>query len=303
MPLSLLLSVVVLLSSSPSPGGFDTPTPVRWGAAGHEMAAWAAASALPREMPDFFRRSEGHLAYLNPEPDRWRSRPLREMDQAWSYDHYVDLENVPLGALESGDRWVYLKALYDAGLAKPERDGGFLPFRIVEMYQRLVTEWRLWRSEAEPERKAWIEERIVNDAGILGHYVTDAANPHHTTIHFNGWAEGEPNPAGYTTGRDFHARFESDFVEAHVSREDVRSRVPREPRSVAGGARQAVTEHILATHAQVEILYRLDRDIGFDPKGPLRAETRDFAADRLAAGADMLRVLWWSAWLESESAP
>ncbi|MDP2958782.1 MAG: hypothetical protein Q8N53_20325 [Longimicrobiales bacterium] len=302
MHLPPLLSGLLFLSAA-FPGGPGNPAPVRWGAKGHEMAAWAAASALPEEMPGFFRQAAGHLAYLNPEPDRWRSRPLREMDQAWSYDHYIDLENVPPGALEAGDRWVYLKALYDAGLEKPERDGGFLPFHIVELYQRLVTEWRLWRTETEPDRRAWIEERIVNDAGILGHYVTDAANPHHTTIHFNGWAEGSPNPAGYTTGRDFHARFESDFVEAHVSREDVRSRVPREPRSVAGSARQEVMEHIVAANAQVEALYRLDKEIGFDPKGPLRAETRDFAAERLAAGADMLRVLWWSAWLESEGTP
>jgi hypothetical protein len=213
------------------------------------------------------------------------------MDQAWSYDHYVDLENLPSTALDAPDRWIYLRTLYQAGLERPEADAGFLPFRIVEMYQRLVTEWRLWRAETEPGRRTFIEDRILNDAGTLGHYVADAANPHHTTIHFNGWAEGKPNPNGYTTSRDFHARFESDFVRAHVKYEDVRSRVQGLPRSVAGAARH------------VETLYRLERDVGFRPDGPTRPETRDFAAARIAAGADMLRVLWWSAWLESATAP
>jgi hypothetical protein len=273
--------------------------PAPWGALGHEMAARAAHATLPAAMPAFFRAAGGQLVYLNPEPDRWRARALAEMDQAWSYDHYIDLENVPDGALDARDRWPYLKALYDAGLTRPERDAGFLPFRIVELYQRLVTEWRLWRAEDDPTRRGWIAERIVADAGILGHYVTDASQPHHTTIHFNGWASDAPNPEGYTLDRTFHARFESDYVSMHVRDEDVARRMPARPRSVAGTARAAVLVHIQATHATVEELYRLDRDVGFDPDGPMRAEARDFAADRLAAGAAMLADLWLSAWEES----
>lgn len=292
------LTVLVLASHAP-----DTPAPARWGEAGHVMAGRAAAEGLPDDVPAFFRGAADRLAYLNPEPDRWRERTLREMDQAWSYDHYVDLENLPPGALDAPDRWVYLRMLYEAGLERPERDAGFLPFRMVEMYQRLVTQWRLWRGETDPERRGWIEERILNDAGVLGHYVTDASNPHHTTIHFNGWAEGAPNPQGYTTGRDFHSRFESQFVRAHVRYEHVATRVPARARSVAGAARAAAVAHVMETHTQVETLYRLDRDLGFDPAAPAHPETLAFAADRIAAGATMLRDLWWSAWLESATAP
>lgn len=280
------------------------------------MAARAAAEGLPHEVPGFFRRAGAQLAYLNPEPDRWRERALAEMDQAWSYDHYIDLENVvadvsaladpnpaSIGALGAGNRFEYLRRLYQLGMERPERDGGFLPFRIVELYQRLVTEWRLWRSESNPVRRRWIEERIVSDAGILGHYVTDASNPHHTTIHFNGWDADAPNPQGYTYDRDFHYRFESEFVAAHVSYADVRARMDDRLMSVAGDARRAVLAHVLAAHRSVEQLYRLERDLGFDPDGAARRETVGFAAERIAAGADMLRTLWWSAWLESASSP
>ena len=75
------------------------------------------------------------------------------------------------------------------------------------------------------------------------------------------------------------------------------------PASVAGAARAAVWAYIEESHSHVGELYRLDRDIGFDPDAPLKAETHDFAAGRLAAGADMLAELWWSAWLESETGP
>ena len=267
------------------------------------MAATAAVAVLPQSMPDFFRDAGDQLVYLNPEPDRWRSRDLREMDQAWSYDHYIDMENVPAAALEAPDRFQYLAALYGAGLEKPESEGGFLPFRILEMYERLVTEWRMWRNPRDESHRAFIEARIINDAGILGHYATDASNPHHTTIHFNGWAEAAPNPEGYTDDRGFHSRFERFFVEAHVDQADVSARVTGPPESFPGGARAAVMSHIQASFAEVETLYRLDRDIGFDPGGELNPQTRDFAAERLASGARMLAALWWSAWLESESPP
>jgi hypothetical protein len=279
------------------------PAPFRWGATGHEMAARAAVEHLPTAMPAFFRDAADQLVYLDPEPDRWRSRDLREMDQAFSYDHYIDLENVPAQALAAPDRYAYLRALSQAGVQRPEQDGGLLPFRILEIYERLITEWRLWRAERDPRRRGWIEARIVNDAGVLGHYVTDAANPHHTTIHHNGWADGVANPQGYTTDRHFHNRFETAFVEAHVHQQDVSSRVTGEATSVAGHARDAVIRHIRASHDQVETLYRLEKQIGFDPTGPAHPETVSFAAERLAAGADMLRTLWWSAWLESASPP
>lgn len=290
----LLLAAVALAAA----GGAAHRAP--WGASGHGMAARAATEQLPDAMPAFFRGAADQLVYLNPEPDRWRDWDVREMDQAFAYDHYVDLENLPAGALDAPDRFAYLRLLYEAGLERPERDAGFLPFRIVELYQRLTSGWRRWRAEQDRDRRAWIEERIVADAGILGHYVTDASQPHHTTIHFNGWDADTPNPRGYTRDDDFHARFETHFVDAHVTLAMVRSRMEgRAPRSVAGSAREAVVEHIAKSHAEVETLYRIEQEVGFAPDRPAAAQAGDFAARRLAAGAEMLAVLWWSAWLES----
>ena len=37
---------------------------------------------------------------------------MSEMDQAFSYDHYIDFENVPDGALDAPDRYEFLAALY-----------------------------------------------------------------------------------------------------------------------------------------------------------------------------------------------
>ncbi len=303
------LAALPLLSPGhvPSPPAHAASTRAHappWGAGGHRMAARAAVSALPEQIPAFFREAGEQLVYLNPEPDRWRVSEHEEMDQAFAYDHYIDLENVPQGALDAPNRFVFLSILYDAGIPQPERAVGFLPYRILEIYQRLVTEWRLWRAEDDPQRREWIAQRIVNDAGVLGHYVTDASQPHHTTIHFNGWALGAPNPERFTRDPRFHARFERYFVDAHVTDADVAQFMGSgAPTPVVGWVKEAVLAHILEAHRLVEALYRLDRDAGFEPDQPADLATVEFAASRIAAGGRMLAALWLSAWLESADEP
>jgi hypothetical protein len=269
---------------------------VRWGLYGHEIAGRAAANGLPTVLPAFFHSATEQLAYLNPEPDRWRGAGFTELNEAKRYDHYVDFEIIPGSILLRSDRFQYLMGLQQAGVANPARDAGLLPFRIVEMYQSLVVQWRLWRAEEDLVRRGWIEQRIINDAGIMGHYVTDGANPHHTSVHHDGWRTDYPNPRGFTTARGFHSRFETQFVSAAVRTEDILPHI-RAPRRL-GDVREDVVSYLLQSHAQLERLYELDQieAFGRDTRG---AAHREFAIERLAAGSNMLRDLWWSAWLES----
>jgi hypothetical protein len=271
--------------------------PVRWGLHGHDISGRAAATALPAELPGFFRNGTEQLTYLNAEPDRWRGDRSREVNEAMRYDHYIDLEIIPAIALEAPDRFHYLMRLQDAGVANPARDAGLLQFRIVELYQRLVIEWRLWRSETDPMKRQMIEQRIMNDAGILGHYVSDAANPHHTSVHHNRWAEGYLNPRGFTTEPGFHSRFESQYVGANIQASDLIPRIERRPRTLTD-IRVETMAHIKRSHDRLERLYELDQSERWsaDTRG---AEHREFAIERLAAGANMLRSFWWSAWIES----
>ena len=264
------------------------------------MTGHAAAANLPAEMPEFFREASAQLEYLNPEPDRWRAPDSlsREMNQAFQYDHYIDLENVPPGALNARDRWEFWQKAQAGGVTKVA-DLGLLPYRIMEMYQRLEHEFQMWRNEKNESRRRFIEARIINDAGILGHYVADGANPHHTSIHHNGWVEGKPNPNGYTTEKGFHSRFESNngFVGRNINNADILPLIRYQPEKVTD-VRPAVIAYLLASHDQLEKLYQLDKQEAFGPetKG---ADHKAFAVARLAAGSNMLRQLWWTAWLKS----
>lgn len=274
-----------------------------WGEGGHLMSGRAAAMKLPVEMPKFFRKEVDQLSYLNPEPDRWRAREEsnldRGMDSAAAPDHFVDLEWVPETALSAINRYDYTAELLKAG-RKPV-NVGFVPYRMLELFQTLRIEFRLWRAEKDGRKRRWIEERILNDAGILGHYVTDAANPHHTTIHYNGWS-GE-NPKGYTVftnepNKGFHYRFESQYVESHIQLKDVLALVVGEAR-VIEKPREAIWEHIRNSNKLVEQLYILDKQEAFSA-ATTGAEHKQFTSARLAAGAQMLRDLWWTAWVTSD---
>jgi hypothetical protein len=277
------------------------PASVRgWGYHGHEISGLAAALKSPTEMPGFFHQASKQLSYLNPEPDRWRERAESDLDpavRAFSPDHYVDLEFVPEGALTTAsDRYAFIEALVKSG-RKPA-EAGFLPYRILELFQRLRMEFRLWRATTDPLRRALIEQRIINDAGILGHYVTDGANPHHTTMHHNGWV-GE-NPKGFSTDNTIHYRFEQVYVQSHVQVNDLLPLVAAA--RVIAKPREEVIAYLQTSKSHLETLYELEKKEGF---GELTKseEHKKFVQARLAAGSQMLRDLWWTAWVTSEAKP
>jgi hypothetical protein len=288
--LGLPLVLAVMLTAS--------ETGVRWGRTGHEIVGLAAATGLPDEMPAFFRDAREQLSWLNYDPDRWRDDASIESNHAFQYDHFIDLEAVPDAALSAQHRFAYLEAMSRSGIRRPE-NLGLLPFRIFELTQRLTTGFRQWRAATDPRVRTWLEQRIINDAGILGHYVADGANPHHTTIHFNGWDANTPNPSGYTSDRTFHRRFESDFVGALLNFDDVRPRSTAPAREL-GDLRADVMTYIRQTHGALRQLYDLEKRETFSATTAGR-EHHAFTAERLAAGANMLRSIWFTAWRRSAS--
>jgi hypothetical protein len=289
--LCLFLVAIICMMCPPSVEG--------WGDHGHSIAGRAAALKLPTAMPKFFRKAVDQLTYLNPEPDRWRDRAESNLDPAMSTsafpDHFVNIELLPEAAFAAPDRYSFAEEMTKTGRRAAE--AGFVQYRILELFQRLRVEFRLWRAEQDKARRQWIEQRIINDAGILGHYVTDGANPHHTTIHHNGWV-GD-NPKGYTTysrEHGFHFRFENEYVRTHLQLNDLlpligSARVIEKPR-------EEIWAFLRSSHAKVEELYALDKREPFG-ETTTSPDHKRFAASRLAAGAGMLRDLWWTAWATS----
>lgn len=272
-----------------------------WGDAGHRLIGLSAAQTLPEDMPAFFRAASQQLAYLNPEPDRWKDRVERALDPALeggtSPEHYIDMDlvapSVLSAALAAPNRFAYTDTLRQAGASASTM--GLLPFEMLELAQQLRGDFRLWRIAPDSTTRAWMEARIIDDAGILGHYVADGSNPHHTTKHHNGWV-GD-NPKAYTSDNRFHSRFESAFVQAHIKLPDVLASMTNSAR-VLPNLRESIVSYLTNSFRQLDRLYELDKATPFQAETST-PEQKSFAAARLAAGAEMLRDIWWTAWVTS----
>ena len=158
---------------------------------------------------------------------------------------------------------------------------GYLPYSIIDGWQQVRKDFAYWRAlikaietAATPEDRAWFEadrkrrEAItLHDIGIWSHYVGDASQPLHVSIHFNGWGDF-PNPKGYTT-KPIHAYFEGEFVKRNLTRSAVGAEVsPYQP--CACSIRQSTRALLLESMAEVEPFYALQREGAFkrgDPRG------------------------------------
>ena len=270
-----------------------------WGEYGHLLVNEAATLDTPAELPPFFHRAYPRLAYLGPEPDRWYTGRLPSIGAVNFPEHFLDYEYVAELDLPA-DRYRFIDLLHNSGTLRrfgiTSTTAGFAPWRIAELCELLTVQWRLWRNATEVTERAQIEENIIHLAGILGHYVADTSNPHHTTIHYNGYV-GWPNDEGFRNDCDVHVRFESQFVARAILMKDVLAEM-RAPAQHADYFATAM-RHVRESNALVEPLYRLDRDGAFDA-GRGTPEARTFTSRRLAAGASLLRDLWWSTYRNSE---
>ena len=125
-----------------------------WGDKGHRMINQIAAEKMPADAPDFFRNAVDRLSYLGPEPDRWRDT-RREMEPALNElnkpEHFIDMDKAENFRDIPDDRYSYEEWLRQQG--KDVKVVGLLPYSIMENFQKLRINFRLWRLSTNPGRK------------------------------------------------------------------------------------------------------------------------------------------------------
>ena len=287
-----------------------------WGATGHEMVSGIAAELLPDTLPAFLRTPEvaAEIAVLGRELDRSKGAG-KTHDAERDPGHYVDLDDdgavfgvAPLTRLPP-TREEYDTLLRQGGYTQYK--AGYLPYSIVDGWQQLRKDFAYWRADVigartavDPAERAWFEtdrirreKLIIRDLGVWSHYIGDASQPMHISIHFTGWGP-HPNPKGYSTSTSLHAFFEGQFVRQFVDRAAVVAAV-RPYRDCACSIEDRTRTYLLETRAQIEPLYQLELAGAFKNATP---EGRAFAAQRLAAGASELRDMIVDAWNASVDA-
>jgi hypothetical protein len=271
------------------------PAAMGWGNEGHRMINRLAISTLPTDAPAFLRSEAAiqEIEYLGPEPDRWRSPAEPELNAAQAPEHFIDLELADaLGPLPRR-RLDFEGKVFAAG-QRPEKIG-LQPWEATEVWERLKSALREYRQlSAAHQDTAAVEQAAIFYAGWLGHYVGDASQPLHTTVQYNGWTG--PNPNGYSTEHKIHWQFEGPFVAANLHIPDVQPRMTV-GHAIEGDIFDSYVGYLRHTATYVEKVYQLEKAGGFTGAGS--PESRDFTADRLAAGASMLRDMIYTAWVDS----
>lgn len=299
---------------------FLTSLAFAWAASGHRTITVLAIGLLPEDMPAWLREpgTIERIAFESNEPDRWRGVGQAALNHANNPDHYLDSESLAEHGLTLKTlphmRYEFIAAITKNVPPTPppstqpargvqrfvSEDVGTLPYAICEHYAKLVASFNTLRilehlnqptRAAESEAAKW---NVIVEMGQLSHFVADAGQPLHTTIHHHGWIKDNPNQ--YTTDRGFHSYIDVDVVKLHgLNAETLKPMLKPLPTITNEGVWDATIALIERSFAQVEPLYQLQKS------GELQKEPgRKLIAERMTDSAEVLAGLYALAWRQSE---
>ena len=307
-----------------------------WGHTGHVEISRIAIDKLPDEIPFFVRNglSEAAIGELGPEADESKTTGIvtgissngniqtarTVHDAERDPGHFVDVDDngvvvggvVPLANLPA-TREAFDTEQRTGAPVQTQYSGGYLPYQILDGFQQLRKDFGMWRAfraglataKTLSDREYFLthlalrEQLIIRDLGYWSHFVADASQPMHVSIHFNGWGNF-PNPSGFTT-KPIHAPFEGSFVRNFIDFRKVAEAVrPYTDRGVST-MEQRVPLYLEETLAQVVPTYQAALNSGNDNYATAQPQEVAIVTKQLAAGAAELRDEIVDAWHQSES--
>lgn len=293
----------------------------------HRLICELALGCLPTNFPTFVRTpaTQERIAFLGGEPDRWRNVPDLPLRHHNSPDHYVDIELIELCGLTPDTlpmfRYDFVVQFDRARAAQPDKFppinemknadrtqqlAGFLPWAITEQFGKVKSGFgylKAYEEAGTADEVSNAQQNIIYAMGVLAHYVGDATQPLHVTIHHNGWTG--PNPRGYTTNTTLHRWIDGEYFrkvglpEAGRLQPKLRTaRLVIDP--AKNGAPDAlfrqVAKFIFEQYKQVQPLYELEKAGKFSGEEPRGLEGKAFLEAQLVRAAQMLADLWYTAY-------
>jgi hypothetical protein len=301
-----------------------------WDYEGHRVVNQLALSCLPSNFPAFVQAPEAaeRIAFLAGEADRWRNVQDLPLRHGNGPDHYIDLEQLKEYDLNPEMLPVFRydfvaqlatfrgshpeKSLSVAGANEDHTRGlvGLLPWAIAENYSRLKSSFAYLKAYQQdggkPEEIANAQADVVYVMGLMGHYVGDASQPLHTTIHHHGWVG--PNPNGYSTDSRIHSWIDGGFLGKCGGADYVALKTRLRPAqliSIHGHAAkpeetfQAAMLFIMEQNRLVEPLYQLEKVGKLSTQGEPSLAGKTFLEGQLAKSGQFLSDIWLSAWQQA----
>jgi len=169
--LYLLLIILVWISCS------------SWGFFAHQQINRMAVFILPGEMIHFYKNNILYITEHAVDPDK-----RRYSDTAEAPRHFIDADRYGKNPFDSiPQKWTDAELKFTAILLK---ENGIIPWQIERTYYSLV--------KAFKERDSI---RILRLSADIGHYISDAHVPLHTTENYNGQLSGQIGIHGFWESR------------------------------------------------------------------------------------------------------
>jgi hypothetical protein len=278
-----------------------------WGRRGHSIVCQTAAAILAVRAPGgaFLKKHSFDLGYQCNVPDLIWKKPATYSIEA--PQHFMDLEvfirEFKKSALPAaGDPFLLSRADFEAEYPSIPMSAGRSYWRIREMMDSLERTTTLLRDQKKRDQKKTdqaarddLQEQWLIQAGAIGHYVGDLAQPLHVTEDFDGQMEHQ---------KGIHAFFEDQVVD-ELSSTDHPGQLESEVGEVAlkkwkataaataGLSTLAVIEDVARESSEaLPALLKIDKRVGRHDIKKAAAAFAPMIKQRLAAGALALAVLW-----------
>lgn len=292
---------------------FPCSEALAWGPGGHRMTSRLAIENLSVAIPAFLRTQEAVelIGELGREPDRSKGAGDSH-DHDLDPGHYINFsDDFTVAGVSPLSATALTREDYDTALrtnGSNEYKAGFLPYAIVDGWQQLQKDFAYWRADvaaakipmSKPDHDWFAKDRrlhemtIIRDLGYWSHFVADASQPHHVSIHRDDWGD-YANPQGYSEAKGFHAAFEGAYVARFVTAEDVAKKL-KPVRQWDTSIQAETIAYLHESHAQLVPLFELEKAGAFSTKTGAGV---NFAADRIAAAVSELRDMILAAWQTS----
>ena len=264
---------------------------IPWGFYAHKRVNRYAVFTLPEELIGFYKKHIDHLTEHAVDADKRRYAVKEEAPR-----HYIDIDHYGENPFEIMPRkWndAVDKFSEDTLLAY-----GIVPWHIQTVYNRLVKAF---------EQKDI--DYILKNSADLGHYVSDAHVPLHTTKNYNGQL---------TNQKGIHAFWESRLPELFADDYDYLVGTAEYQYSVLDVAWQAVEssfnalDSVLGFEKQLAQEFEQDKQYAYEQRGTktIKVKSADFSAAyhlkldgmverRLRLSITTIGNLWYSAWIDA----
>lgn len=263
-----------------------------WGFLVHRTLHQIAIYQLPSEMAGFFHQHMAQLIYDAPRADTRRNTDSTEAPK-----HFIDLE--PYKASPAHDLPLDFKQAVEQYSLDTLTKYGYVPYQIIAIKDKLTQAFKLANKDS-----------ILFYAADLGHYISDANVPLHTTLNYDGQL---------TNQHGLHSLWESMIPELEIQDYQLNSghkvRYLRNPiKDVFRAIKRAhaLVPDMLAKEVETTKMfsdstkYRYQMRNGKQSRSYTTAFAKAYAEklkptinQQLLHSADLIADFWYTAWVDA----